>query len=309
MRAEGHKQERLQVSVRSMTGYGRGESEIGGTVFRVEIRAVNHKNLDTRIRLPRDLLALERDVLAAVRGVVHRGHLEVFIAPSEDTGGVREVKADTARASGYVEVWNQLSALLGTSESVPPEWLAAQEGVIVSDHRDLDPEESRDALVKGVEQALATLSAMRDEEGETLRQDLLGRLEILDGIATEMETQAPVAEQAAHEKILTRIESLREKVSEEFDGARVEQELVLLSERMDIMEEVVRLRSHVSQMRALLNSDDQEPRGKRLGFLVQELFREATTVGSKAGDLPLSNLSVDARCEIERVREQIMNIE
>jgi len=292
-----------------MTGYGRGESDIGGTVFRVEIRAVNHKNLDARIRLPRDFMALERDVLTAVRAVAHRGHLEVFISPSEDAGGIREVKADQGRASGYVEVWNQLSALLGSSNPVSPEWLAAQEGVIVSQHRELKPEESRDALLEGVNQALAALSAMRDEEGAALKADLLGRLEVLDGIATEMETQAPVAEKAAHEKVLARIESLREKVNEDFDGARVEQELVLLSERMDIMEEVVRLRSHVSQMRDLLNSDGQEPRGKRLGFLVQELFREATTVGSKAGDLPLSNLSVDARCEIERIREQVMNIE
>jgi uncharacterized protein (TIGR00255 family) len=292
-----------------MTGYGRGESKIGGTIFRVEIRAVNHKNLDTRVRLPRDLLALERDVLAAVRAVVHRGHLEIFVVPGDDAGGLRKVKADTVWASGYVDVWNQLSDLLGTSEAVTPEWLAAQEGVIVSDRSELDLEESRDALMTGVQEALVSLTAMRDEEGETLRHDLQGRLEILDDITTEMEKQAPVAEQAAREKVMARIESLREKIAEEFDGARVEQELVLLSERMDIMEEVVRLRSHVAQMRTLLNGDDQESCGKRLGFLVQELFREATTVGSKAGDLPLSNLSVDARCEIERIREQVMNIE
>ena len=297
------------ITVRSMTGYGRALFTFQGEAFSAEIRAVNHKNLDIRVRIPRNLMVLERQVVGWVRERVVRGHVDVHISALPGGSGGTEVRVNTHRLEAFKELWTQLADEGETRSAAPIEWLAEQEGVLEMSSRDIQEQAAAPEMKVGVDAALEELNVSRIREGSALTADLLGRTATLQNILNDMEEHAPEVLEAGRARLRNRLAEVIPDGDAGVDIGRLEAELLILSDRSDITEEMVRAEAHLKQMDTLLRGGGKEACGKRLTFLVQELLRELNTMASKANHTVLSSLSVDGRVEIERIREQIMNIE
>ena len=300
--------------IRSMTGYG--SAEVGlrdGGVLRAEIRTVNHRHLSISVRLPRGWEGLEGRVLERVRAVLSRGSVSLAVAcdgAGREEGGTPGLDMDRARR--YAELLREAGAELGLKGRVGLDTLAGLPGVLRVEGPPAAPVDE-DALLECVESALREVVAMREAEGRRLERELRGSL---DRIMAELDA----VEAAAPERLLRERDRLRERVamlsgSVEVDGDRLAREIAYLAERWDIAEEIVRLRSHVALFLESLDGGGgavEPPRdkaGKRLGFVVQEMYREANTVGSKANDAAISASAVAIKEELERMREQLENIE
>ena len=297
------------MTVRSMTGYGRALFSFQGESFSAEIRAVNHKNLDIRVRMPRNLLALEREVVGWVRAQVARGHVDVHIAAMAGGSGGTDVRVNPRRLQEFREVWARLAEGMESPLPAPLEWLAEQDGVLETASRQIEEHSASAELKAGVEAALDEMNATRVTEGGALASDLLGRADRLKEILAKMEEHAPEVLEAGRARLRNRLAEVIPDGESGVDIGRLEAELLILSDKSDITEEMVRAEAHLKQLVSLLQGEGDEACGKRLTFLVQELLRELNTMASKANHTVLSSLSVDGRVEIERIREQIMNIE
>jgi uncharacterized protein (TIGR00255 family) len=291
--------------LRSMTGFGAGSATVGGEHLAVEIRSVNHKFCEVRARLPRELGALEGALVKAVKCKMARGVIEVNVHRGSGSGGDLLPSLDLRLAGEYARAFERLSADLGIQEPLPARAIFEAEGVVSLKERTPDLIAAERALLGSLDQALAQLSAMREQEGAALHADLEGRLATLRELTDEIE-------RAAGPLLVEQRERLRSRVAELLGGApldagRVEQEVALLAERTDIAEELTRLKSHLAQFQQLIAG--QEPAGRRLDFLAQELHREATTVGNKSQSAQIAQLVVALKVETERVREQVQNVE
>ena len=294
--------------IRSMTGFGRVSFQVDELVFDVEVRAVNHRYLDVRARLPRPLSALEGDVRARMQGRFGRGKIDLSVtAPG---GGARPaaVDIDLETARGYRDAADSLrgdgleGALdIGTVLSLP--------GVSRLVEPEVPAEELQEALLEAVGAAVDALDAMRVVEGAALERDLVDRIAVVEASAERIETRAGEVQQSARERLQRRAEQLGRETGI-VDDARLHQELVIAADRSDITEELVRLRSHVDQFRNILaDGESGNPVGRRLDFLLQEFAREVNTVGAKASDAPVAHEIVDLKAEIEKLREQVQNVE
>jgi uncharacterized protein (TIGR00255 family) len=290
--------------IRSMTGFGSGRAAAGGEEIQVEIRAVNHKFCEVKVRLPRELSALELDVSRAVKERLARGGVEVSVRRAGPGGSVAP-RVDTHLAEAYARAYAEVAARLGLQGQVTLSDVLAAEGVVRLDDREVDLDAARAALERALGAALEVLVAMRAREGEALRGDLDGRLATVAGQVAEVEVLAPQAVELHRARLAERVEELTRGVP--LDPSRLAQEVALLAERTDVAEEVTRLRSHLAQARALLGST--EPAGRKLDFLVQEMHRETNTIGSKSQHAGISAVVVALKAEIERMREQVQNVE
>ncbi len=291
--------------LRSMTGFGAGSATVGGEHLAVEIRSVNHKFCEVRARLPRELGTLEAVLVRLVKAKMARGVIEVNVHRGAANGGDLVPNLDLRLAGEYARAFERLAGDLGIQEPLPARAIFEAEGVVSLKERTPDLAAAERALIGSLEQALIQLSAMREQEGLALHTDLQMRLTLLQGITNEIE-------QAAVPLLIEQRERLRSRVAELLNGApleagRVEQEIALLAERTDITEELTRLKSHLAQFRSLIAG--QEPAGRRLDFLSQELHREATTVGNKSQSAQIAQLVVALKVETERIREQVQNVE
>ena len=289
----------------SMTGYGKGEAQAGNVALTVEIKTVNHRYADITVKLPRSLMALENDLRREVGQTLRRGKIDVFVnfGQAEESTVVPVLNRPLAMA--YRDLFTQLRNELGLSGGVTLELLAAQRDVIQLREADVAPESLRAGVFQALALAIAQLSAMRCTEGEATAKDLRERLLHLDGLLVEVEQRAPSIPLEWQAKLTERLARLQQNL--EWEPQRVAQELALYADRCDISEELVRFRSHMGQFRALF--DDAEPVGRRMDFLVQELNREVNTMGSKSNDADLTRLVVAMKAELEKVREQVQNIE
>jgi uncharacterized protein (TIGR00255 family) len=294
--------------IRSMTGYGQASAELGEARVSVELRSLNHRYADLRLRLPAELASSEREIRRKVLAGIKRGRVEMTVnveplegntsTPRLNQAFVREAiaAAATLRDEFQIEGKPDLDALLG----VP--------GMFRSGPIELEwNDDQREALDRSITAALEALDRERCREGQHLQQELSRLLAGMSAIAAEIRTHAATQPAAVRERLVERLTTLAAGV--ELDPARVAQEAVILADRCDVTEEMVRLEGHLEQARSLLDRPDGEPLGRRLDFLLQEIQRETNTVNSKSGDLDLSRRALALKAEVEKVREQVQNLE
>ncbi len=290
--------------IRSMTGFGAGRGASGGEEIAIELRSVNQKFCEVKARLPRELAALEPGLVRQVKDRLARGGIDLSmrrIGP----GGAMAPRVDVALAEAYARVYAELRARLGLEEPLRLADIAAAEGVIRLDERETDLEAARAAAEKALGSALEALLAMREREGQALAADLEARLATVLSLVGQVEVLAPQAVEHHRARLAERVRELTQGLP--LDPGRLAQEVALLADRSDVAEEITRLRSHVGQARQLLVG--KEPSGRKLDFLVQEMHREVNTIGSKSQHAELSGLVVSLKVEVERMREQVQNVE
>jgi uncharacterized protein (TIGR00255 family) len=292
-----------------MTGFGRASFEHGGVRFDVEVRTLNHRYLDVGVRLPRVLSFCEPEVRARVQARFARGKADVSVATPPGGAVVPNVEIDLAAAAQYLDAAERLNQRFGVAGGLDVATLLGLPGVARASERALEEDPLRAACLQAVDRALAAADAMRTAEGATLERELRSRLARVGEIAVEIEARAGDVAGAVRDRLRRRAKQLEGETGL-LDEARLAQEIVLAADRLDITEEVVRLRSHGQQFEAILaESGPARPAGRRLDFLLQELGREANTIGAKGADAPVAHLVVELKSELERIREQVQNVE
>jgi uncharacterized protein (TIGR00255 family) len=291
--------------IRSMTGYGRREAAWKGGSVSAEIRAVNHRFCEVQVRLPRHLTALEEGIKKLVQSGCARGHIDVIVTVSGHVEGKRTASLDRALATQYYSLLRQLQRELRVTGTVDLALLVGLRDVIVVTE-EAKPDRAVPSLVKRtVKGALADLDAMRRREGNALAKDLKERLAIIAGERAKVAVRAPHVVEDAMERMRQRVAKLL--AGGVPDQARLSQELAHFADRCDVSEELARLDSHLTQFDTLLGS--REPVGRTMDFLLQEMGREINTIGSKANDAAITGHVITVKGELEKIREQIQNIE
>ncbi len=293
------------MSIKSMTGFGEGSASADGIRVAVEMSSVNRKQLDVNISLPRNLVALDARIQALVRKTFSRGRISgmVRVEVADGLGGT--VKIDTHLAEQYVEGLRKLSKKLKLPDDLGAETLARLPGLVSVEQDQLDAGHVAVVLDTAMEKALRGLSRMRSAEGKALEKDLRSRLVVLEERMKVIKALSSTVVKSYRETLFQRMEAagLEDLASDE----RMLKEIALFADRCDISEELTRLKSHLAQARKLLRST--EPVGRTFDFLCQELFREINTVGSKANEVEITRQVVEFKTELERIREQIQNVE
>lgn len=288
----------------SMTGFGTGRANADGEELSVEIRAVNHKYCEVKARLPRELSSLELALTRAIKQRLTRGAIDVLVKRhTAASAGVPRV--DTALAREYFRALQELAAELRVPQQMAVMDLASQPGVVRLEEREVSLDLATKAMLAAAGQALDSVTQMRRAEGEAIRADLSARLEAVESVAREIAALAPTAVEEYRRRISERVAELAKGVP--IEPQRLAQEVAFFGERTDIAEEMTRLASHIEQFRALLASE--EPAGRKLEFLVQEMHREINTAGSKSQSSEITSRVVSAKAELERIREQVQNVE
>lgn len=291
--------------IKSMTGFGRKEVTHGGGTIAVEIRAVNHRFLDIQCRLPKGLSALEESCKQAVQQQCKRGRVDMTVSLNGDRQGPRQVVIDCILATQYVKALRTLKKELKLSGAPDLNLVAGFRDVVsLADTAATDPSLQK-VITKAVTSALGDLNRMREREGAALSEAMLLHLGRLESSQGDVARRAPQVSQDALARMKGRVQTLLQ--SQHLDEARLYQELAILSDRSDISEELARLTSHSKQFREALAHDDQV--GKTLDFLLQEMGREVNTIGSKANDAAITTAVVQMKTELEKIREQVQNIE
>lgn len=293
--------------MRSMTGYGRRQVSRDGREITVEIKTVNHRFLDLSCRLPRALSFAEDAVRKQISQTLRRGHADVNVNYLNLRQDAREARLDEGLATQYAEALKKLRISAHKGDTLRDEdvaWIAAQPDVIQVTVCEEDQEAVLSLLKDALDAALSDVIAMREKEGDALKSDLTMHLNETARLRGEIATLAPKVPKIYQEKLLARIKELGVK---EIDEQRLAQEVALMADRCAIDEELSRLESHIGQMRGALEAEGET--GRRLDFLTQELNREVNTIGSKASDAEITKLVVTAKTEIEKLREQVQNVE
>ena len=291
--------------IKSMTGYGKGEAIADQGRFTVEIRSVNHRYGEISVRMPRGFLALENEIKKLLATVLKRGKIDVYVQWDETGGAVAVPQADTVLAQGYAGLFRTLSVDLDLTAEVPLALILAQKGVLKDSGGAIDATEYLPQLVSAVHAAMAAIDAMRSREGEALSLDLASRRDQVAQWVEQIGGRTPQVVAEYRHKLKLRLDQLLEGA--EMDPARLAQEVALMADRCDVTEELVRLASHFSQFDEALGL--AEPVGRKLDFLMQEMNREVNTIGSKSSDAEVTGLVIRIKAEMEKMREQVQNIE
>lgn len=295
----------MKTAIRSMTGFGRGEAEAAGRRFTAEIRALNARFLDVAVRLPQPDAALEELLRRLVREQVGRGRVEVAVAVGAATAGPPCV--DRELALSYHNILKELGETLKIRQEVDLASLIQLPGVIRPERAPDDPAAAGEAVVAATRRALADLVALREAEGARLAGDMLARLARLERLADVIAGRAPAVIAAYRERLAARLAELL--APGRVDESRLAAEVALLAERSDITEELVRLRSHLAEGGRLLQDGAAEGVGRPLEFILQEIHRELNTIGAKGVDLAVAQAVLQAKGELEKLREQAQNVE
>lgn len=295
--------------IQSMTGFGRASISVDSVEYDIEVRSVNHRHLDARVRTPRALASFESDIKARIQQRIGRGKVDLNVLVAENGSPPASVSVDLEVAREYARAARQLVEIEGLSGTLSIDTLVSLPGVMRLSEPGLALEKLGEALREGAENALNALEAMRSTEGAAIERDLLARMERVESLATSVERRSGAVRESVTARLRKRTEQLRDETGL-LDEARLHQEIVIAADRMDITEELVRLRSHIEQFRGVVASGGVDnPVGRRLDFLMQEFVREVNTIGSKASDAPIAHEVVELKTELERIREQVQNIE
>jgi uncharacterized protein (TIGR00255 family) len=291
--------------IRSMTGYGMAEIERSGQRLSAEIRSVNHRFCEVSIRGPKVALAFEDQIRTLVQDRFSRGKFNLTInwAGAGDQGEV--LKLNEAVAKRYVDLMSQLKSRFGLAGDVDLATVASLPDLFTWEHAAISDEESWSLVREVVEKACVSMNLMKDREGAALARDFTVRLDIIRIELDRVSVRAPLRPQEAKERMVSRIRPLLDDVN--MDPIRIAQEVALLADRLDCTEECVRLAAHLDQFKHLIEGNEMA--GRKLNFLLQEMNREANTIGSKASDVEIGRAVIIMKEEIERIREQVQNAE
>ena len=290
--------------MRSMTGCGTGRIRKDGWEVTAEIRTVNHRFLDISLRLPRNLVFLEQTIRNGIGARIRRGHADVFLTVRNTETSAVQAEADFDLAAHYLRIAAELAEKTGTENDMTVSRVLRMEGVTSVTEREMDQEKVAALCAEAVDAAMDQVVAMREKEGENLRDDLDTHLKEAAALREKILARAPGVVADYREKLETRLKAMG---AEGIDPQRLAQEVAITADRCAIDEELSRLLSHIRQMETYL--DAKEEIGKKMDFLIQEMNREANTIGSKASDAEIAQHVVDLKSEIEKLREQIQNVE
>ncbi len=292
--------------IRSMTGYGRKETAGAAARFSIEVRSLNNRYLDVQVKVPRSLAAVEPQVRKVVQERFSRGRFDVSITRGGEKEKSGQLVLNEDLAVQYIAILRDLKARFGLSGDVDLSMVAGYPDLYSVVERDEDPEALWQLLSSGLSEALGELERMRTEEGAVLARDILARLDTVERLIGTVRDKSPLSVELARKRMS---ETLAKLLHEQPDPVRVAQEIAILAERTDITEELIRLGSHLAQFRALVRDGAREGVGRKLDFLLQEIGREANTIASKAMDADISIAVVHIKAELEKIREQVQNIE
>lgn len=291
--------------VRSMTGFGRGECEELGRSFVVEIKTVNHRYSDISVKLPRQLSYLEDSIRKLVLSYISRGKIDVYISQVKYSEDDVDVSIDDALASAYIRALCELRDKFKIEDDITVSMVSRFPDILNVTKVEEDKDEVWNTLKSAIDKALNNLMSMRDREGQKLALDILERGKYIGSVIKIIEERSPMVVKEYKQKLEDRIKEIIGDIN--VDEARIAAEVAIFADRCSITEEIVRMNSHLDQLVLILN--EEEPVGRKLDFLVQEMNREINTIGSKANDIVISKNVVEVKSEIEKIREQIQNIE
>lgn len=291
--------------IKSMTGYGGAKGSVEGLEISIELKSVNNRYLDTSVRLPRSFLFAEDSIKAAVQRHISRGKVDVFVSIDSSAAGDMTVKINQPLLKGYIEAVNSIANEYGLPNDMTAMSVCRFPDVLSVEKKDMDAEAITSGIIAIAEQALEDFDSMRLWEGEKLRDDVLSKLGTIESLVIVVEQESPktLADYRA------RLESKMAEVlgSAGVDENRILAEAAIFADRIAVDEETVRLRSHMSQLKTMISGNS--PTGRKIDFLIQEFNREANTIGSKCQNSNIAHVVVDLKSEIEKIREQIQNIE
>lgn len=294
-----------QIMVRSMTGYGRFETENDTSRLTVEIKSVNHRYCDISLRLPRNLAAFDADIRKQIKDSVSRGKIDVYIAYESNREGNSLITYNKAMASSYFELLKKISADFQIEAEIDALSLSRYPEVYTVEEEQVDEETLQELVRTAVGGALENFIAAREKEGAHLKEDLIGKLDYLNTVTDEIAKRAPEVFAEYKERLISKVRELLGDTK--LDENVIATELVVYSDKICVDEELVRLKSHIRHMKDTL--EQEENVGRKLDFIAQELNREANTTLSKANDIVVSNQGILLKTEIEKIREQIQNLE
>lgn len=289
----------------SMTGYGKGEASRDDLTVKVEIKAVNHRYADITVKLPRSCAAFENETRKQVSQVLKRGKIDVFVNYEQDAAAQTVPVLNQQLAEAYHQLFLTMQRDMGIVGPVSLEYIASQRDVVQLRETEVDESLLGECLKEAVSVALENHLSMRRVEGAETRKDMAERLDVAEALLVQLERRAPQVPAEWQERLSERLARLQKNI--EWDPQRVAQEIAVFADRCDISEEITRFRSHLIQFRALF--DDAEPVGRPMDFIVQEMNREVNTMGSKSNDIELTRCVVALKAELEKIREQVQNVE
>ena len=287
--------------MRSMTGYGRATREMDGRELTIELKSVNHRFLDVNFRMPRSFMFLEDEARRQIGSFLSRGHVDVYVTYKNNRSDARTVALDRPLMDAYIKA---LDGIEGLKDDRTLMNMARFPDVLTVTEAEEDQEALKQLMIETIRAALETLCEMRIREGREIMKDLTSHVDQIERITLDIEKRYPETVQEHTARLRTAIEEL---VGQNVDETRLLTEVAIMADRSAIDEETVRLKSHVSQLREVFKME--EPIGRRVDFIVQELNREVNTISSKSQDIPITNLAVEGKAVIEKLREQIQNIE
>ena len=293
------------MTIKSMTGFGRGELEKAGRIWVAEVRCVNNRYLDLKMKLPRGYALLEEKIRKKVAETYLRGRVDLFLSVSGDFSDLQEVKVNLALAGSYRNALQTLSEEFELDNEITPQILATYPDVLMREQKDEDLIVVWEIVEKVIDAALEGCDTMRAQEGEVLAADLLGRLNFFEKTIAGIEKSIPELQEQRLKNLQERLEKLL--VNVQLDPARLAQEVAVMADKTDVTEEIVRLRCHIGQFTMFLA--EESGIGRKLDFLIQEFLREVNTLASKINDAKVAHLTVDLKSELEKMREQVQNIE
>lgn len=291
--------------IKSMTGFGSAKGVSGKLEISIEIKSVNNRHLDCTVKMPRVFSSVEEAIKTTIAGYISRGKVDVSIYVDSSNADDIEVKANHSLAKGYIDALREIACENGLSGDITISDLTRYPDILQASRREIDAEAFLADINKILEEALTGFTQMRTREGEKLKHDISARLDEIDLLTTKAEEISITTVPAYRSKLEARMQEVLQASG--IDEERILTEAAIFADRVAINEEIVRLRSHTGELRSLISKD--EPVGRRIDFVIQELNREANTIGSKGNDAAMSKVVVALKSEIEKIREQAMNVE
>lgn len=299
----GESKTRQKQKMKSMTGYGRSEYSAEGINLIVELKTVNNRNFDFNAKMPRAFISLEEEIRKTVSSYVIRGRVDLFVNFVDRRENKNPIQVDIGKAKEYYQALKLISTEFNLPFDVSSTFILKSPDVIVEDIKN-DAEELKEAIIQTVKEACKNLNQMRLAEGEKLIKDLLSRMETIEELREKIKERAPLVAQEHKKKLAERITEALNDVK--MDEVRLLNEVAFYTDRVNIDEELTRLGSHISQFKSIIKTAGS---GKKLDFLMQEFNREANTICSKSNDIEVTNYGLLLKNEIEKVREQVQNLE
>ena len=293
--------------IKSMTGYGRGEAELNGRKITVEVRSVNNRYLDCGVKMPRAYIFAEETIKGRVGQTISRGKVDVFINIAQNGGDTLSVAVNEELAKSYIDALQKLAVLGGgvVENSYKATELARFPDILTVEKQEEDLEAVGADICCVLDAALADFDRMRTREGEKLKADILSRAQTIEDYTAKVEERSPQTVAEYRARLAAKMEEVLQNT--QLEESRILTEAAIFADKVAVDEETVRLRSHLEQLRDMLSKGGAT--GRKLDFLIQEFNRETNTIGSKCNDIDISRMVVDMKAEIEKIREQVQNIE